>query len=264
VFAPAPPAPPTVAPPPAPPAMAAPPAVPPLAPPVDAPPTSASVPPPDLTVPFPPPPPEPRFDPSSSPGRSPPPPPVQLAVLIGIISVPRPIEIDALLKFGGSIALGAQFSMLPTLTFPGQDARVELSATQAVFRWFPFRGAFYLGGGFGYQQFKASLGDAVQGGTLTVNADMSTVFLSPQLGWVWTWESGFALGISLGVQLPLPREPVVTVAYNGQVVPENGAGFPAPVVTAANSDRDTIEDIARVVMRYPIPNLDLLKIGFAF
>jgi hypothetical protein len=209
-------------------------------------------------------PPPPAITPlSSSPGAASPP-AAQLSILIGIIALPRPIEVEALLKLGGSIAVGAQYSMLPKLTVPGEDSGLELSAAQGIFRWFPFRGAFYLGAGLGYQQFKASLSDAVQGGKMTVVADMSTVFVSPQLGWLFTWQSGFALGISIGVQLPLPREPVVSVAYNGQVVPESGAGFPAEVTTAANQDRDQIEDIARVIMRYPIPNLDLLKIGFAF
>jgi hypothetical protein len=200
-------------------------------------------------------------------GAPPPVPPedtVRIAVLLGIISLPRPAEIEVMVKIDRLFSLGVQYSMLPTLTVPGQDASLKLNATQAVVRWFPFRGAFYLGSGIGYQQLNASLGQTVQNGRLVVAADMSTVFLSPQLGWLWMWRSGFALGINLGIQIPLPRDPVVSVAFNGQPVPDDGAGYPPEVATAARNDKDEVTDLARIIMKYPIPNLDLLKIGFVF
>ncbi len=212
--------------------------------------------------------------PSSPVPDTPPPPPehpafeapvapvFQPAILLGILSVPRPVQVEALVRVRRSVAVGVQYSMLPTLSLPGNAARLELDATQLTFRWFPFHGAFYLGSGFGYQRLRASIGQTIDGGDLRVLADMSTLFLSPQLGWLWLTRSGFAIGINLGVQVPLPRDPNVSVTYNGQPLPTQGG--PAGVATSASDDKNKVGDVARIIMRYPIPNIDLLKIGFAF
>jgi hypothetical protein len=183
-------------------------------------------------------------------------------ILLGIVSLPRPAQLEALVRLGSDIALGVQYSVLPTLTVPGGDSSLQLDATQATFRWFPFHGAFYLGSGAGYQRLKAVLSETVEGGKLRVAADISTFFLSPQLGWLWVTRSAFSIGINLGVQLPLPREPVITETYNGQPLPAQGGS--AGVGSSAQDDRDQVRTLARVIMRYPIPNIDLLKIGFVF
>jgi hypothetical protein len=204
----------------------------------------------------PPPPPEhPPFERAAEPVFRP-------AILLGIISLPRPIEVEALVKVRRTLALGVQYSMLPTLSLPDNSASLKLDAAQATFRWFPFQGVFYLGGGFGYQRLRASIGQPVDGGNLSVVADMSTFFVSPQLGWLWVTRSGFCIGINLGVQIPFPREPNVGVTYNGQPLPSQGG--PPGVASSASDDKKKVEDVARIIMRYPIPNLDLLKIGFAF
>ena len=184
------------------------------------------------------------------------------AILVGLIAFPRPIEVEALIKVRRTLALGVQYSVLPTLSLPDDAASLQLDAAQGTFRWFPFGGVFYLGGGFGYQRLRASIGQTIDGGGLRVVADMSTFFVSPQLGWLWFTHSGFSIGLNLGVQIPFPREPNVDVTYGGQPLPSQGA--PANVASAADNDRKQVADVARVIMRYPIPNIDLLKIGFAF
>jgi hypothetical protein len=227
------------------------------------------------------PPPAPMMPPAPAPiapivavPETPPPPPERVsprpepdsvwrpAILVGILSFPRPIEIEALFKVHPTLALGVQYSLLPTLSLPDDAASLKLDAGQGTLRWFPFSGAFYLGGGFGFQRLRASLGQTIDGGGLRVVADMSTFFVSPQLGWLWFTHSGFTIGLNLGVQIPFPREPSVEVTYGGQPLPSQGA--PSNVTSAADSDRKTVADVARVIMRYPIPNIDLLKIGLAF
>jgi hypothetical protein len=200
--------------------------------------------------------------PERPPSAREPEPDFQPAILLGILSLPRPIEVEALLKMGGTLAFGVQYSLLPTLSLPDNSASLKLDAGQGTFRWFPFSGVFYLGGGFGFQRMQASIAQTVEGGSLRVNADMSTFFISPQLGWLWFTRSGFCIGINLGVQIPFPREPSVDVTYNGQPLPSQGG--PIGLAATANDDKNNVADVARVIMRYPIPNVDLLKIGLAF
>jgi hypothetical protein len=181
---------------------------------------------------------------------------------VGLISLPRPAEIEAGVRLHDTISLGLKYSMLPTLSAGNDAARIQLDATQAVFRWFPFHGRFYVGSGLGYQRLKVSFKENVDGGALNVLADMSTFFVSPQVGWLWVWPSGFSLGINLGVQIPFPKDADVTTTYNGQPLAA-GAGS-SIVAGSAAKDSDKVKNAANVVMRYPLPDFDLLKIGFFF
>jgi hypothetical protein len=163
-------------------------------------------------------------------------------------------------KVGRHLSVGAQYSMLPDITPPGFDAGLKLNAYQGVVRIFPFGGSFYIGSGFGYQQLKASLGhtDPSSGDRSEVSCDMSGLFVSPQLGWLWIWKSGFAFGLNIGAQIPVPKDPVVKTTVNGVEIPESAGD------EDTNDMRDKVRTVARVVAKYPIPNLDLLKIGFFF
>jgi hypothetical protein len=189
-----------------------------------------------------------------------------LGLMLGLIALPRPIQAEATLKLGHGLAVGAQFSMLPNVVPPGADASLDLRAYAATLRWFPFGGVFYLGAGAGYQQFRGSLGNTVSGGgELRVTADLSGVFIAPQIGWLWVTRSGFAIGIDVGVQVPLPKEPVVATTYNGQPLPDPSSGaVPQDVVDKAHSSEDTVRTLARLAMKYPTPTIDLLRIGYFF
>jgi hypothetical protein len=217
---------------------------------------------PVLTNLSPPPPPEAvaTTRPTPAPGPRP-----AFGVTLGLLTLPRPIQVEATYRGLDWLALSAQLSMLPDLTVPGADASLQLRAYQGIARWFPFKGSFFLGSGLGYQTFKASLGKTVDNGKLIVTADMSGLFVSPQLGWLWVWQSGFALGLSLGVQIPLPKEPGVPATYNGQPVPaQPTAAVSQEVIDEANDAKETVRTLARLVNKYPIPNIDLLRIGFFF
>jgi hypothetical protein len=200
----------------------------------------------------------------------PPPPPAEaplprIGVTLGIISLPRPIEIEATYRALDALSVSGQYSMLPDLEAPGGSAKLRLRAFQGIARWFPFKGSFFLGSGIGYQTFNASLSKTVENGTLTTTLDMSGLFVSPQLGWLFVWRSGFALGLTLGAQVPLPKDPVATSTYNGQNVPDQpGAGFSQEVVDQSRDNKDTVTTLGKLANKYPIPNIELLRIGFFF
>jgi len=185
---------------------------------------------------------------------------VRIGLMLGLITIPRPVQAELTAKLGRHISLGAQYSMLPDITPPGFDAGLKLAAYQGVARFFPFGGSFYIGSGIGYQQLKASLGhtDMASGDRSEVSCDMSGLFVSPQLGWLWVWKSGFALGLNIGAQIPLPKDPVVKTTINGIEIPESAGD------EDTNDMRDKVKTIAKVVAKYPVPNLDLLKLGFFF
>lgn len=170
-----------------------------------------------------------------------------------------------MLKLGTSLALGLKGGYLPELSAPGGSATIDLKAIEGTLRWFPGDGVFFLGAGFGFQNFLASLTVPVDYSPLKITADMSGFFVSPQLGVLWISQSGFALSFSVGLQIPIPRDPVVSATYNGQPVPAQAtATVPQDVIDQAKANEDDVRSIARFIVKYPFPNIDLLRIGFFF
>ncbi len=189
----------------------------------------------------------------------------RVGFLIGVVTFPRPLEGELTVKLGPSVALGVKGSYLPELSVPGIDAKIDLKAVEGIVRWFPGDGSFFLGAGFGYQNFMASLGELVDGNELTIAADMSGYFVQPQLGVLWISRSGFALSLSFGLQVPIPKDPVMSATYMGQPVPAQATStIPQAVVDQAQSSKDNVQSIARFIVKYPFPTLDLLRIGFFF
>jgi hypothetical protein len=249
----------------------------PIAPPAPvAPPVPAVPAPPPATTPLPPPPllpvetllPPPLPPPTEthdSPPLSPPAEGARVGFLIGVVTFPRPVEGELTVKLGSAFALGLKGSYLPELSVPGIDGKIDLKAVEGIVRWFPGDGSFFLGAGFGYQNFKASLGELIDGNELTIAADMSGFFIQPQLGVLWVSKSGFALSLSFGLQIPIPKDPVMSATYMGQPVPDQATStIPQDVVDQARTSKDDVQSIARFIVKYPFPTLDLLRIGFFF
>lgn len=190
---------------------------------------------------------------------------LRVGVILGIASFPRPVEVEVAFKVGRWFGLGVEASFLPQLSVPAVDAKMDLKAMQGVFRWYPFGGAFFLGGGLGYQNFQASFGETVDNGHLNVTADMSGAFFIPQVGWMFITDSGLSFGINLGLQIPIPREPVVTATYNGQPVPAQAtSSVPQDAIDQAQTNVDNVRTLAKFLVRYPFPEIDFLRIGLFF
>jgi hypothetical protein len=174
-------------------------------------------------------------------------------VLVGVLSFPRPIEIEASVRLGDQAALGFQYSQFPDLTLSGMA--LQFSGYQGIARWFPWQGAFYVGAGVGYQTLTAMKQDS----GYTVRVDLSSPFVTPQLGWLWTWPSGLALGISLGVQIPFAGDPRLDVlGPTGAPVDESN------LPEAARALRQDLDAAVEMVGQLPLPAIDLLKVGFYF
>ena len=223
------------------------------------------LPPPLPVAPLFPPPVPPPAETHETPPPNPPTEEPRVGLLLGIVTFPRPVEGELAVKLGSAFALGVKGSYLPELSVPGIDGKIDLKALEGIVRWFPGDGVFFLGAGFGYQNFKASLGELVDGNELTIAADMSGFFIQPQLGVLWISQSGFAMSLSFGLQIPIPKDPVMSATYQGQPVPTQAtSSIPQDVVDQAQTSKDDVQSIARLIVKYPFPTLDLLRIGFFF
>lgn len=185
--------------------------------------------------------------------REKPPVPVRVGFLVGIVSIPRPINVELSLKPNELLGFGVGFSMIPRIEV--DQFAAQMYAVNAVGRIFPFQGAFYVGLGAGVQNIDVEAYQDIRNQRYTGQVEHTSFFVTPQVGWLWTWDSGFTLGLNFGAQIPVTSTPEVTI--------RNAAGREVDPGRAAEL-RDDVSDVAEILGFYPLPAFDLLKIGFFF
>jgi len=170
---------------------------------------------------------------------------VRVGPIVGL-GLPRPLAIEALVKIERVVGLGLEYSFLPRMNLFGVDT--TFYAVAADLRVFPFRGGFFLGLRAGYQRIGAQATVSIaQLGSLTESAVGESAFLNPRLGFLWTWNNGFTIGIDAGVQLPVSSSITSTL--------------PSGVLVEVD---DAMVRVANTLGHAPTPTVDLLRIGFLF
>lgn len=162
------------------------------------------------------------------------------------VGFPHPLAVEALVKIEGVLALGAEYSTLPKTTIAGIDG--SLWAVAADARLFPFKHGFFIGVRGGKQVVRASMtASAGPLGTISESGEANTWFVNPRIGFLWTWQSGFTVGIDAGVQIP--------------IAPTLSTTLPAGLSPQADS---TIASVASALGNGVTPTVDLLRVGFLF
>jgi len=184
--------------------------------------------------------------------------PVRIGAMIGVLSVPRPIDVEAFVRIENRFAFGISYGDLPhfvaspLLSAAGANsdtmtARLDdFSAFEADLRFMPFRSAFFVGASFGRQALKGAVTESTVVGPQTATVDTTTWYATPRAGWLWTFDRGFLLGVDLGVQLKLAGDQTVTVP----------AGSPPEV-------RTRVQNLADVGTSYPLPSFHF-RVGWIF
>lgn len=166
--------------------------------------------------------------------------------VVGGIGFPRPLMLEGLLKIERVVGLGIEYSLLPKLGLGGVET--TFWALAADLRVFPFQNGFFVGLRGGYQRIAATTTIGIAGlGSFTESATGESVFLNPRIGFLWTWKSGFTIGIDAGVQLPVSASVTSTI--------------PSGLVAELDSG---IQKVANTLGHEPTPTVDLLRVGFLF
>ena len=178
--------------------------------------------------------------------------PVHLGAMIGLVSLPRPVDAEIFVTVVDLLGIGFGYSDFPAfianplLELAGAksdstDARLDqFNAFDLDLRAFPFRGRFFLGSSFGRQSLKGAVTENTAFGPQTATVDLTTWYATPRVGWIWTFERGLFLGLDLGVQFKLSADRTVTVP---------------PGATA--DTRRRVDNLADLGASYPLPSLHL-------
>lgn len=178
--------------------------------------------------------------------------PVRVAGMIGLVSLPRPADAEVLVRIVDLFGIGLGYSDFPAfvanpvLELAGAksgstDARLDrFNALDLDLRVFPFRGPFFVGSSFGRQWLEGAVIESTVVGPQTATVDITTWYATPRVGWMWTWESGFLLGVDVGVQFKLSADRTVTLPPG-----------------ATPDIRNRVENLADLGASYPLPSFHL-------
>ena len=167
--------------------------------------------------------------------------PLRIGV-IGGVGFPTPLAIEAMIKWGDVIAVGAEYGVLPTLTI--DNVQTSLWSLAGDLRVFPFRGGFFVGLRAGHQHVGADTTVSVASyGSASEALSLDSWFVNPRMGFLWTSRAGLTLGMDAGVQIPVSSDTT--------------SSLPLALVPGAQSTANTLGSS-------PLPTVDLLRIGMLF
>ena len=186
-----------------------------------------------------------------------------------------------MLKLTSYLGFGVNMGLIPSMhiAYYG-DATLAYQEYDAYGRLFPFGGGFFLGAGVGYATIKGTMkstfdtttyqAQAAQSGISVPNpltyqseGTVKTMIVTPQVGYFYTTDIGFSIGLDVGAQVPIAPS---QVTYKSHLTLPPGT--PSAVVSGVQSQyvapndkkvRDTLDTIGRS----PYPTFNI-KIGWLF
>ena len=187
------------------------------------------------------------------------------------------VGLPGLLSFGGAIKLtkyfgaGVNVGIVPELQFDYYgDATVSYQSVILYGHIHPLGGGFFLGAGVGYAHVRGTyaevfdISDYVSPKSgidprfpYTSEATVDTLVLAPELGYFFTWKSGFTMGVDAGVQIPIaPSEISFESRVDSQIPREVVDQFTGPTDDRVES---TLERVGQTI----IPTVGI-KMGWLF
>lgn len=165
------------------------------------------------------------------------------------------LGVGAHARYGQHLGFGLDYQWVPTLTFG--DASAGWSLVTAEGRWYPFGGAFWMGGGFAYQRFTAAVTGHMNGQDVMLKGALGMPAFKFGLGFMG--HDGFVMGIDLDVNVPMGGTHVGFDKLSGP-----GASF-ASADTQAKLQTEINSAASKGVKMIPlIPQLNLIRIGYLF
>jgi hypothetical protein len=173
--------------------------------------------------------------------------------VVALLGPPNLIGGGIHMRFGRYLGAGVDYQALPTVNISPISVGASLLSVHA--RVYPFGGAFFLGGGFGYQSIKGQLRD----GEMAVGAKTAFPAATANIGFMG--HDGFVLGADLGLLFPLGATRVSVQDMSGGKVPQDSASQ-----TQLNSTMHQAQDrVSQLLDLMPVfMQVNLIRVGYLF
>jgi hypothetical protein len=182
-----------------------------------------------------------------------------------LAGVPHPVNLGLDLRHG-RFSEGLTGGLL-SLSFKN-NINVKISNVELRGRWHPFSGSFILGTAVGQQSITGSTTQTftTNPGGIEVPTKIELAvqggYVTPHLGWLWVWGSGFSLGFEVGVQVPFAQNSELEITIQD---PSQNAFLDqvkaTPEYQQAESDVTTNSDR---LGKQVLPYVTVLRLGWAF
>lgn len=177
--------------------------------------------------------------------------PVVLGPKVGF-GFPTPIQFGLEGRYLSALGFSFDYGMFPSMAF--SNVSVKLSSWNLAAKYFVWGQAFFVGLKFGSQTFDGSMTNTISGISTTATTSIKTTFLTPHIGWRWTWESGFFMGMEIGAQVALSADSTTTT--NADATIQSTADYAALIAD--------IDSKGKTLGRTTIPILTLIQFGYYF
>ena len=188
------------------------------------------------------------------------------------LQIPHPIWLDVEKRFNAQWtgALGFGGFGITRKPQPEREFKVSIASIDVRARWHPFSGAFFLGTAFGIQSLQGSstqpIHFTVNSTPYTINTTVDgkviTPYLTPHLGWLWQFSSGFVLGLDFGIQIPLVSKTTIDVKTDNALA---NAGILVLETTQEYQDlKRQIENAGNQLGQLSLPYFTVLRVGWFF
>jgi hypothetical protein len=186
--------------------------------------------------------------------------PFRIGPVVGV-GLPSLINVGGVMKLTRYFAVGVNIGVAPSVKFAYYgDATVSYHAYQLYGHVHPFGGGFYLGASIGYalargtaeqtielpSSISAAYPDVPNPVTLKSEGSVQTMVLTPELGYFYTFKSGFSLGLGVGIQLPVASSDVhFEQGINAHLPQEIQRQYLDPTARAV---QDSLERIGQTIL----------------
>jgi hypothetical protein len=187
------------------------------------------------------------------------------------VGLPSLTSLTLAARLGRYVGAGFTYGVIPTvkISYYGQAA-LSYREFEGNLSLYPFAGAFFLGTGFGYASAEGTLertfdlsaygsvlGSLPKSLEYSSEASVSAFVLTPRIGFLKRFDSGFTLGADVGAQIPVSTSDVTFTSH----LP---AGVPKEVKTAYVDPNDAeVRATIGKAARTPIPTFGV-RIGWMF
>jgi hypothetical protein len=182
--------------------------------------------------------------------------PFRIGPVVGI-GLPSLINVGGVIKLTAYFAAGVDIGVAPSVNLPYYgDATVSYHSYEAYAHVHPFGGGLYLGAALGYALASGTAEETVSldtaagpvRGTLRSEGSVQTLVLTPELGYFYTFKSGFSLGVGAGLQIPVASS---EIEYKQEV----DSPYEGVIQEYLDPTRRAVEDSLEKVGQTPLPTV---------
>ena len=160
------------------------------------------------------------------------------------------IGIGVRASYGDYLGASLDYQTLPTINF--SKFSIGTGMFSATARVYPFKGKFFIGGGFGYLHYFLRFRS-------DIDADARVGVPIALINVGFNGRSGFVFGMDAGLVIPLKKMQATVTAKPGESAPD------LPQNKLDEQREDVTADINRVLGKIPIlVQLNLVRIGYIF